>query len=85
MKSVLNWTEGMKFTAASDNHSVDMDAKSPIGKGSAITPKELILAGLGGCTAMDVIALMRKHKQEVQSFEVEVDAPTIKGDRKSVV
>ncbi len=79
MKSVLNWTEGMKFTATSDNHSVDMDAKSPIGKGSAITPKELVLAGLGGCTAMDVIALMRKHKQEVQSFEVEVDAPTIKG------
>lgn len=78
MKSVLIWTEGMKFEATADGRSVAMDAKPPIGSGSAQTPKELILAGLGGCTAMDVVALLKKHKQPLGSFEVEVEVETTK-------
>jgi putative redox protein len=79
MKSILTWKENMHFEAQAAGHNVDMDAKAPIGKGSAQTPKELVLAGLGGCTAMDVMALMKKHKQPVQSFEVEVDVATSTG------
>lgn len=48
-----------------------MDAKAPIGSDKAFTPKQLVVAGLAGCTAMDVIALMKKHKQPVDSFEIE--------------
>jgi len=40
------WNEGMRFTAAAEGHSVSMDAKRPIGTGTALTPKELVLAGL---------------------------------------
>ena len=50
-----------------------MDAKSPIGRGSALTPKELVASGLGGCTAMDVVALLRKNKQDLRSLNVDVD------------
>jgi putative redox protein len=73
MKAQLKWTEGMKFEANSQGNSVLMDAKTPIGTDTAMTPKELVAAGLGGCTAMDVIALLKKHKQPYESFHVDVD------------
>ena len=79
MKSVLTWKEGMFFQAVSEGLSVDMDAKAPIGKSLAPTPKELVIAGLGGCTAMDVIALLKKHKQAETGFEIEVDVGTSTG------
>ena len=73
MNSVLKWTEGMQFEATSDGHKVLMDAKAPIGKNQHMTPKELVATGLGGCTAMDVIAMLKKHKQAYETFEVNVD------------
>lgn len=79
MKSVLNWKNDMLFTAQSDTNTVSMDAKAPIGKGLAMTPKELVITGLGGCTAMDVIALMKKHKQTVTGFRVDVDVEPSSG------
>jgi len=74
MKTVLNWTQNMEFNATAAGHTIAMDAKSPIGSDKHMTPKEMVLAGLGGCTAMDVVALMKKHKQTYTAFEVEVDA-----------
>lgn len=76
MKAQLKWTEGMKFVAASEGNSVLMDAKAPIGTNTAMTPKELVAVGLGGCTAMDVIALLKKHKQAFKSLDVDVDIAT---------
>ena len=73
MKSVLKWTEGMQFEATAEDHTVLMDAKAPIGKNQHMTPKELVATGLGGCTAMDVIALLKKHKQSYETFVVGVD------------
>jgi putative redox protein len=35
---------------------------------------ELMAMGLAGCTAMDVISILRKKRQEISSFEVKVDA-----------
>lgn len=79
MKTVLNWKERMAFSAIADGNNVMMDAKAPLGQGQAMTPKELVVAGLGGCTAMDVIALLKKHKQVVNSMEVEVEVATSVG------
>lgn len=73
MKTVLNWKEGMLFNAQTGDHSVLTDAKTPIGKDQGMTPKELVAVGLGGCTAMDVIALMKKHKQTVTDFKIDID------------
>lgn len=74
------WTrEGMKFIAESGEQKVTMDAKAPIGKGEGFTPKELITIGLAGCTAMDVVALMRKYKQPIESLEVLSKAATHEG------
>jgi putative redox protein len=76
MNAELNWTGAMEFTATAGENRVLMDAKSPIGKGAAMTPKELVVVGLGGCTAMDVAALFKKHKQVPTSFRIAVDVET---------
>lgn len=66
----------MRFTAKTRSHSIQMDSTPPIGNDTAMTPKELVLNGVCGCTAMDVVALFKKHKQAVDSFEIEADAKT---------
>jgi putative redox protein len=74
MKLKCKWMNSMKFMAEADGHQVAMDAKSPIGEDSAMTPKHLLLAGISGCTAMDVAALLKKYKQSFESLEVDADA-----------
>lgn len=73
MKTAIVWKDGMEFDGVAENHIVPMDAKTPIGKNSAASPKELVALGLGGCTAMDVIALLKKHKQLPESFRVDLE------------
>lgn len=79
MKMNLTWQDKMVFVASAAGCETKTDARAPIGQGSAHTPKELVIAGLCGCTAMDVIALMRKHKQKVTRFEVKSDTTVSKG------
>ena len=53
-----------------------MDADSYFGgTNSGVRPMEMIAMGLAGCTAMDVLSILRKKRQQVTSFEVRVDAP----------
>lgn len=76
MKTTINWKDAMVLEGISGGHTVPMDAKAPIGKDSAATPKELVAMGLGGCTAMDVIALLKKYKQQPQSLKIDIDIQT---------
>lgn len=73
MKTAVVWKDAMEFSGLVDSHIVPMDAKSPIGKDKAASPKELVAMGLGGCTAMDVIALLKKHKQPPKTFRVDIE------------
>lgn len=73
MKSTVIWKEKMLFEGRVNGNAALMDAKPPQGNNSALSPKEMIVIGLGGCTAMDVIALMNKHKQAVEKFEISLD------------
>lgn len=79
MEAKTVWKEKMLFTGESGGHSVSLDTKRPIGTDTALTPKELVAIGLCGCTAMDVVALMKKHKQPLEAFEVHVNAPVVEG------
>lgn len=76
MHSIVEWHGKMKFTGtAGSGHSVTMDANASVGgEDSGIRPKELLLNGLAGCTAMDVISILRKMQAEPKSLRVEVDA-----------
>ena len=79
MKLRSVWGEKMHFVAEVDNHSIAMDAKPPIGDDTAITPKQMLVAAICGCTGMDVVALLKKHKQPLSKFEIEADASLTEG------
>lgn len=70
------WKGEMEFeTNSSGGHSITIDAKKEFGgEDKGTTPKELVLRGLAGCTAMDVIAILRKMRHEPKEFEVQVEA-----------
>jgi putative redox protein len=74
MKALCTWTDKLQFVSTTEAHSLVMDAKKPIGSDTAPTPKDLLLSALCGCTAMDVVSLMRKHKQPLEEFSVEAEA-----------
>jgi len=67
--------DDMIFTAYSSNgFSVPLDAqKAAGGHDAGISPMELLLTALAGCTGMDVISILRKKQQQVTAFEVQVE------------
>ena len=76
MKKSINitWMQNMAFEADLGGHKLIIDAGPQVGgQNLGPTPKPLLLASLGGCTAMDVISIAKKMKQEIESFEVEVE------------
>jgi putative redox protein len=57
-----------------DGNTLQMDGSPDIGgKGKGMRPMQLLLAAVGGCSAIDVILILKKQKQIIESFEVEVD------------
>ncbi|GAB4515882.1 MAG: OsmC family protein [Anaerolineae bacterium] len=68
------WQGGMKFEGtASSGHTLVMDSSTEHGgENAGFRPMELLLVGLAGCTAMDVISILRKKRQNVTGLEVHV-------------
>ncbi len=67
------WKSGMSFTgtAFNSNFSLPMGASPKVGGANdGFRPLELVLVGLAGCTAMDVISILTKKRQKVTAFEV---------------
>jgi len=77
MKATVNWQNNMTFIGKSaSGFPVQMDADSSFGgTESGVRPMEMIALGLAGCTAMDVLSILQKKRQQVTQFEVKVDAP----------
>jgi putative redox protein len=71
-KAVVRQVHGITLAAKADtNHWVMMDGRdSSGGEGAASTPKELLLMALGGCTAMDVIPILKKKRIKLDGLEV---------------
>jgi putative redox protein len=65
---------GMRFDAqAGSSHHVILDAaEHGGGANQGFRPMELLLVGLAGCTGMDVISILRKKRQHVTGYEVQV-------------
>ena len=66
----------MSFVGESGSgHSVVMDgAPEAGGRNLGIRPMELLLLGLGGCTAFDVVSILHKSRQKIDDCEVEIEA-----------
>lgn len=76
MDAKITWKSGMSFAGLADsNIEVPLDAAMEHGgRGEGVVPMEMILMGLGGCTAMDVISILEKKRQTVTSFEIQLHA-----------
>ena len=72
MTAKIKWLESQKFVGESGTgHSVVMDS---IDSNKGISPMEMLLLGVGGCTSIDVLSILKKSKQDVIDFEVRVEA-----------
>jgi putative redox protein len=76
MECVVKWVDGMSFLAETgSNHVVMMDgAPEAGGRNLAPRPMELLLAGTGGCTAFDVVLILKRGRQDVRGCEVSLKA-----------
>lgn len=84
MECTVRWGSGMTFVAESGSgHLVTMDgAPEAGGRNLAPRPMEVVLAGAGGCTAFDVVVILKKSGQNVTGCEVTLKAERAATDPK---
>lgn len=84
MKARVLWVENSKFLGESGSgHTVLMDGP-PEGGGEnlGIRPMEAVLVGMGGCTAYDVVHILKKGRHDVQGCELQLQAERAETDPK---
>jgi putative redox protein len=76
MKCRIKWLDYMTFVGESGSgHSIVMDgAPESGGRNLGVRPMEMMLLGMGGCTAFDVVSILKKSRQAVVDCEVELEA-----------
>jgi putative redox protein len=84
MECTVRWTSGMTFLAeTASNHVVAMDG-APEGGGRNLAPRpmEMVLLGTGGCTAYDVVVILKKSGQPITGCEVKLTSERAETDPK---
>ena len=72
MKATVTWLEGMCFEGLSESgHKIILDGTNP---GIGPSPMEVVLLGAGGCSAIDVVSILEKGRQQVTGCVVELNA-----------
>ena len=76
MKVEVKQVEGVTWVVSGPSgHGLVIDGSPDIGgRNLGMRPMELVLAGLGGCTAMDVISTLKKQRQDVTDCRIQVSA-----------
>ncbi len=80
MKITIDHLNDMHMEAQNEEGGlIRMDGSTEIGGlEGGFSPMQLLLAGVGGCSAIDIIGILKKQRQDLQDLKVEVD-----GDRQS--
>ena len=74
-QAIVTWKSNMAFEAAVNGHQIIMDSDTSVGgQDQGPRPKILLLAGLGGCTGMDVISILAKMKVIPDKFWIDITA-----------
>ena len=84
MQTRIKWVEGVSFLGQTEsNHSVLMDGSPEAGgKNLGPRPMELVLIGTGGCTAFDVVHILKKSRQQITDCVAEIQAERAETDPK---
>ncbi|HET6514171.1 MAG TPA: OsmC family protein [Thermodesulfovibrionales bacterium] len=74
MEARVKYVDGLQFVGeASSGHALVMDGDTKFGgSNTAVRPTELLLIGLGGCSGMDVVSILKKKQQEVRGLEINI-------------
>ena len=72
----ISWVDGALFVAeAGSGHTITMDGSPDVGgRNLAARPMEIVLIGMGGCTAIDVVSMLKKQRQDIEGIEVSLVA-----------
>tara|TARA_X000001036_G_scaffold425942_1_gene452756 strand:+ start:19 stop:429 length:411 start_codon:yes stop_codon:yes gene_type:complete len=76
MKTNIEWIDGVNFSANTESGNIIM-MDGPIdsgGNNNGARPTELLISGMGGCTAFDIICMANAKNIKIQNFNIEVDA-----------
>ena len=75
MKVLVSWTDGVQFVAESGSgHAVVLDGAPEYGgRNTGMRPMEMVLAGTAGCTAFDVVSILKKMRQDITDVKVDVE------------
>ncbi|MFA7270963.1 MAG: OsmC family protein [Sterolibacterium sp.] len=86
MECTVQWLglNGMAFVARTGSGHIAVMDGAPEGGGNNLAPRpmELVLAGTGGCTAYDVVLILKRSRQEVTGCEVSLKAERAENDPK---
>lgn len=76
MKATIEWAENVHFSSVSDSgHTIQIDGPPDMGgENKGVRPMELMLLGLGGCTAFDVVHILKKSRQDISDCVTKVTA-----------
>ncbi len=76
MKAVVKWLDNMSFVGETESgHSVVMDGPPESGgRNMGVRPMEMVLLGMGGCTAFDVVLILKRQRQEISDCYVELSS-----------
>ena len=68
----ISWVDGALFVAeGGSGHTLTMDGAADVGgRNLASRPMEVMLIGMGGCTAIDVVAMLKKQRQDIEDVEI---------------
>lgn len=70
MQATVNWQQDMRFSCETDTgHKIEMD-----GNGERLTPMESVLLSVGACSSIDVVEIMKKSRQAIESCRCELSA-----------
>jgi putative redox protein len=80
----IKWVEGVCFLGETESgHAIVMDgAPEGGGRNLGARPMETVLAGTGGCTAYDVVSILKKSRQDIRDVQVRIDADRAPEDPK---
>ncbi len=84
MKAKITWINGRAFLGESGSgHAIVMDgAPESGGRNIGVRPMEMMLLGLGGCTAFDVVMILEKARERITGCEVDLDSERASEDPK---
>ncbi len=84
MKARVQWLDGRAFVGESGSgHAVVMDgAADSGGRNIGVRPMEMLLLGLGGCTAFDVVMILERMREKVTALDIALEAERASEDPK---